>query len=649
MSQQFPIPRTTRGPIVLIATEGQTEFEFPFWLFEAEDVEVRMRAETDVRYGDPLLLDTDYSVSGLNQNSGATITLTAPAAEGARVRLVGKRLPERRSSVVQGGSVRSVPLERELDLLNIVGQELRRDVDDQQMRALAVPEGQTAPPFNIADMIGGVVGVDAEGHFVKVPPGGAGTTADGILDATLLGKQVLRAPNGDAALGFLGAGAAGIGLLKQATMAAVIALLPAFIGSGVGHAKGLVPDPGSIAGTTRVLYEDSTWREPPLSSIYFDAVVNGGCDKTGLSDTSVAVQASITTAALTGRPCYFPAGIYNIGTSTITISAPNVRIVCDGGNTIFRRGSNVDAVAVKVEATATGLQWEGGRVSYAPAAHTVSGNHTGFWLEASNSSVTGLRVDGRFYIGFLITSAKNVTMSRCLSKGSVNRNFYCSYPFASGEVAVTFENCVADGAEAEGGITQYTNYGFNSNGFGTGSAQGFKYIGCLSRYQTFHGFATSERITGQQYIGCQAHSITGPGFLVQEANGFGGQRVLLSGCKAVACQSGFWVLNSYYTAMSGCAAQACTTAGFTLSGGQYCALTGCISENNTGDGFLMNNSTQASVGNTFTGCIAISNVGTGVIWGSGTTTSALAGCTALGNGANYNINTGTGHASAGNV
>ncbi len=42
------------------------------------------------------------------------------------------------------------------------------------------------------------------------------------------------------------------------------AMLNAFVASGSSHAKGLVPDPGSTAGTTHYLREDATWVNPPI-------------------------------------------------------------------------------------------------------------------------------------------------------------------------------------------------------------------------------------------------------------------------------------------------------------------------------------------------------------------------------------------------
>jgi hypothetical protein len=69
------------------------------------------------------------------------------------------------------------------------------------------------------------------------------------------------------------------------TATQLTAELNAFVASGASHAKGLVPDPGSTAGTTKYLREDGTWVAPPGSitaasnvgsgvGVWFD--INGG-------------------------------------------------------------------------------------------------------------------------------------------------------------------------------------------------------------------------------------------------------------------------------------------------------------------------------------------------------------------------------------
>ncbi len=130
MSQTNPIPRTTRGPVDLPATAGQTVFPFPFWLYDDEDVEVRRRLVGETEFSAPLALGVQYTVTNLDVTGGANVVMAAGQAAGTVIRLLGLRVPTRTTSVVQGGVVRSGPLERELDLLNTTQQELRRDIDD---------------------------------------------------------------------------------------------------------------------------------------------------------------------------------------------------------------------------------------------------------------------------------------------------------------------------------------------------------------------------------------------------------------------------------------------------------------------------------------------------------------------------------------
>jgi len=57
------------------------------------------------------------------------------------------------------------------------------------------------------------------------------------------------------------------GLTQNVVFQTIVATdLPIFIGSGPTHAPGAVPDPGSVAGTTKFLREDATWAAPPGGS-----------------------------------------------------------------------------------------------------------------------------------------------------------------------------------------------------------------------------------------------------------------------------------------------------------------------------------------------------------------------------------------------
>lgn len=184
MSQQFPIPRTTRGPIVLIASAGQTAFTFPFWVTDGRDIEVRVKIAGGLIFGAPLTFGSQYSVTNLNQNGGATVILP-PQVAGNAVRLRGKRVPTRTTSVVQGGTVRSLQLEQELDLINTTQQELRRDADDDRadieamqpvladvdIRAVRVPAGETGVSLpSAAERRDRLAGYSPSGNPVAVSP-----------------------------------------------------------------------------------------------------------------------------------------------------------------------------------------------------------------------------------------------------------------------------------------------------------------------------------------------------------------------------------------------------------------------------------------------------------------------------------------------
>lgn len=150
MSQQFPIPRTTRGPIVYVAYAGQTVVPFPWYLTEAQDAEIRLGPADGGAFAAPLVADTDFTAAGLGNAGGATLNLTTPLTAGTRIRVRGKRLPSRMKSVVLGGSVRAIPLELELDLLNTTQQELRRDVDANEVANEALILDQAAQDAEIA-------------------------------------------------------------------------------------------------------------------------------------------------------------------------------------------------------------------------------------------------------------------------------------------------------------------------------------------------------------------------------------------------------------------------------------------------------------------------------------------------------------------
>ncbi|MEK7765238.1 MAG: hypothetical protein AAB368_03270, partial [bacterium] len=58
---------------------------------------------------------------------------------------------------------------------------------------------------------------------------------------------------------------AGTPTTKKATIANLTKGLDTFVASGASNAKGLVPAPGAVAGTTKFLREDATFQVPATS------------------------------------------------------------------------------------------------------------------------------------------------------------------------------------------------------------------------------------------------------------------------------------------------------------------------------------------------------------------------------------------------
>ncbi len=83
----------------------------------------------------------------------------------------------------------------------------------------------------------------------------------GATALTIANDAVTNAKLANVATGTIkGRATAGTGDPEDLTGTQATALLSPFVASGTGHAKGLVPDPGSTPGTTKVLHEDGTWK-----------------------------------------------------------------------------------------------------------------------------------------------------------------------------------------------------------------------------------------------------------------------------------------------------------------------------------------------------------------------------------------------------
>lgn len=179
----------------------------------------------------------------------------------------------------------------------------------------AVPEGSTNKYFTETRVRGSVLTGYTLGSRTAL------LAADTFISAFgKIGKYL--ADLGDAA--FASASAAGLSMLTAVNAAAQTALLDAFVASGASHKKGLVPTPGSTAGTKRYLCEDATW-STPIEHLSFAAsdestALTSGASKVTLrmpyAFTLTEVRASLKTAQTSGS--IFTVDINESGTSVLS-------------------------------------------------------------------------------------------------------------------------------------------------------------------------------------------------------------------------------------------------------------------------------------------------------------------------------------------
>ena len=108
------------GRIQYTATSGQTEFIYDFVIFAETDIVV-------VKAGVTLEYLTDYTVSGVENNNGGTVTLLVGATVGDLVTLYRDTGISRISKYNPDGRFDAAPLERDFDIITTIMQELKRD------------------------------------------------------------------------------------------------------------------------------------------------------------------------------------------------------------------------------------------------------------------------------------------------------------------------------------------------------------------------------------------------------------------------------------------------------------------------------------------------------------------------------------------
>ena len=133
--------------VATITVDGQTLVDFDFLTFDADDMRaIHVRPSTGLRT--TLTEGVDFTVTGIEQPNGGTLTLMG----GAPVTVVGDQVVIYRASIIErladyqkAGDFRAVTVNREMDIVFMIMQELARDIE----RALKVPLG--APSKTLPD------------------------------------------------------------------------------------------------------------------------------------------------------------------------------------------------------------------------------------------------------------------------------------------------------------------------------------------------------------------------------------------------------------------------------------------------------------------------------------------------------------------
>jgi hypothetical protein len=157
-----------------VANQGQTVFPYTFRIFAASDLVVeRLRNNTTTT----LQLNTDYTVSGVGNDTGGNVTLTQGAAAGDIIAIVSAQPNQRSTDFTESGDFRAAAVNAEFDRIWIGIQQVAQDVSRQITRPLSDPTASyVLPPAAVRANRYLAFGADGSLTFPVPQPAGPGTT-----------------------------------------------------------------------------------------------------------------------------------------------------------------------------------------------------------------------------------------------------------------------------------------------------------------------------------------------------------------------------------------------------------------------------------------------------------------------------------------
>lgn len=237
------------APRVQYVGDGaRTDFAFPFPIFDAEDLELRIGS---------VVLSGGYAVTGAGENAGGMARLAAPPASGETVTLRRRMTVQRATDFQDNGLLRARTLNDELDRLVAVQQEQREEIGATLRQDPGEVGGRMVLPLRTA-RANRLLGFDSNGDASVFPRDSGLLTAPfpGAVPRTVEDKMGERLSVRD--FGAAGDGITDDGPALQAAMnAAAAAGKTLLLGEGVFRTTLPLMLPGAAAGLVmrgRILY-----------------------------------------------------------------------------------------------------------------------------------------------------------------------------------------------------------------------------------------------------------------------------------------------------------------------------------------------------------------------------------------------------------
>lgn len=153
----------TGATLAVASTDGQSLFDYDFLCYLPEDMRVEFQPIGAAVV--PLVYLVDYVVAGLGQENGGSITLlgTVMVLEDDQLLMYRETSIKRLFDYQTAGDFLAQSINRELDVMTMIDQEARRDID----RSPKVPIG--FDPFTITPgTVGQILAFDALGNLIPI-------------------------------------------------------------------------------------------------------------------------------------------------------------------------------------------------------------------------------------------------------------------------------------------------------------------------------------------------------------------------------------------------------------------------------------------------------------------------------------------------